>query len=118
MRIKGSCPHGLTADDLAKLMTPAQLSRFSYWMRGQTVMLCEGRAYHYNRGPCFEEGPERPTGRRIPCPPHELYSDHTWLCDYPGGGEYVPDACAGNPHGMVTYAGDVERFLLGLPIID
>lgn len=32
--------------------------------------------------------------------------------------EYEPDECAGHPHGVVTYPSDVERFLLGLPIID
>lgn len=31
---------------------------------------------------------------------------------------YVPDECAGNPHGGVAYAWDVERFLRRLPVID
>jgi hypothetical protein len=31
---------------------------------------------------------------------------------------YQPTKCAGHPHGVVAYPWDVERFLLGLPVID
>lgn len=81
--IVGSCPYGLTQADLDELFPgPAARARFSYWMRGQTCMLCDGRSYNHERG------------------------------------EYEPTACADNPHGVVTYPSDVQRYLLGLPIID
>lgn len=35
-----------------------------------------------------------------------------------GGGEWVPDKCAGHPHGAVVYQWDFERWLRAQPIID
>lgn len=31
---------------------------------------------------------------------------------------YKATECAGNPHGVVVYGHDLERFLRGLPVID
>lgn len=120
---KPSCPHGYTQDDLRAYLGPQGYHEFREWMTGQTELLCDGWSFHYHRGPCFEEDASVPMGspgwpRKIPVPVHEQYSDHTWLCDYAGGGEKVESACSARPHGLVTYVSDVERFLMGLPIID
>lgn len=32
--------------------------------------------------------------------------------------EYVKDECFDNPHGIVVYWWDVNRYLMGLPVID
>lgn len=35
-----------------------------------------------------------------------------------GREEYEPDACAENPHGMISYVGDVEEWYRGKPASD
>lgn len=60
---------------------------------------------------------ERLLGDRLP----EFYrwaaGSTSMLCDgreYDHGAEaYKPSACAANPHGVVTYTNDVQRFLDG-----
>jgi hypothetical protein len=33
-------------------------------------------------------------------------------------GEYVETSCSATPHGVVVYEWDLERFMLGLPVVD
>lgn len=44
--IQPSCPWGYTYEDLQRIFTTdVELNRFSKWMHGQTMMLCDGRRY-------------------------------------------------------------------------
>jgi hypothetical protein len=79
--VKQSCPYGLTSQDLDEVLGPRR-NAFDHWMRGQTVMACDGKRYS-----------------------HDIR-------------QYLDDSHAGSPHGIVTYASDVKRFLAGLPVID
>lgn len=67
------CPLGYPRHQVENLVD--DLAAFGRWMRGQTVMLCEGRRYDYETR------------------------------------EWVPDACAGIPHGTVVYGTDIRRYL-------
>lgn len=100
-----SCPHGYTQSDLEALFGEA-LPKFSKWMTGQTMMICEATQYHYNR----KHGTF--------CGHDEDSEEETWQCDYVGTGYYEPSECADNPHGVVAYVSDVVRFVRGLPILD
>lgn len=43
-----SCPHGYTHDDLMKIFpTYDERQAFNRWMRGQTIMVCDGHEYNY-----------------------------------------------------------------------
>mgnify|MGYP001610752726 CR=1 FL=1 len=44
-----SCPYGHTREDLGIILGP-RLQEFMLWMRGQTVMSCEGRQYNHDTG--------------------------------------------------------------------
>jgi hypothetical protein len=115
------CPMGLTGRQVAAIMGD-RLAAFNTWMVGQTVSQCTGSEYQHNRGPCFEASetgdPRDDIRNRVPVTQHERYEDHTWLCDYAGGGEEVPTECADHPHGMIWYRCDVEAFLRGDPVTD
>lgn len=106
-RVKPSCPHGFTNADLIALFNGSLLeaAEFKVWMSGQTVMLCEGKTYVHHRGHNAECG-------------HSPSDIVTWQCPYLGTGHYEEDACHNNPHGVVTYVSDVQRYLAGLPVID
>jgi hypothetical protein len=41
-----SCPLGLTASEISDLMGGRE-DDFWHWMRGQTMMLCDGRGYDH-----------------------------------------------------------------------
>lgn len=101
---RSSCPHGYTADDL-KAILGDRLDSFHRFMTGQTVMICEGRRYVHTRAHSDDCG-------------HDINDPYTWECDYPGGGHWENDACAGNPHGIITYRCDLETFLAGKPPLD
>lgn len=73
------CELGYTEEQV-KSITGSRYTEFNYWMNGQTMAICDGRAY-----------------------------DHTLQV-------YKSTGCG--PHGGIVYSGDVERFMLGLPIID
>lgn len=53
--MRQSCPLGLTTSDLVELFDndEVKLARFNYWMVGQTMSICEGRAYNYEKK-CYE----------------------------------------------------------------
>lgn len=40
-----TCPYGYTAADLQTILGD-RLDAFDHWMRGQTMMLCDGRAWN------------------------------------------------------------------------
>lgn len=112
-----TCPSGYTQDDLEALLGPG-LHAFMIWMSGQTMMLCDGKGYIHKRehnGYCA----------------HEADAPFTWECGYAEGGHYESTSCSGmlpgmpvsyeeplTGHGVVVYRSDLERYLLGLPIID
>jgi hypothetical protein len=111
------CPQGLTESELQGLFGE-RLHEFNFWMRGQTMGVCEGRRYHHDRCHdrfCLQEF--RP-GTKWSQPAHTEDSEWDWRCGYTGTGYYEPTECVYNPHGVVAYPWDVERFLLGLPVID
>jgi hypothetical protein len=112
-----SCPQGLTRTDLKRLFG-GFLPEFDFWMRGQTQSVCNGMTYHHNR----EHTPEckqrfRP-GTKWFEPEHYEGDEFTWRCGYTGTGYYEPTVCVDNPHGVVAYSWDVQRFIFGLPVID
>lgn len=91
-----SCPQGYTTDDITNILGDRE-EKFWYWMRGQTMSICEGTTYDHNRKgyfstECSEMLPGMPVRR-----------------------EEIP--LAGH-HGPVVYGHDLKRFLLGLPVID
>jgi hypothetical protein len=111
-----SCPQGLTESDLQELFGD-RLPEFDRWMFGQTSGLCDGRQFHYIRVHNRYCKTDHMPGTRWYEKAHAEGDDFTWRCGYDGG-YYEPTECAANPHGMVTYRSDVERFLMGLPVID
>lgn len=46
---KPVCPYGYTARQLNDLLGDARANEFWRWMRGQTLMLCEGWSYDHDR---------------------------------------------------------------------
>jgi hypothetical protein len=111
-----SCPRGHTNADLKEILGP-RLEEFWSWMTGQTMMLCDGKAYHHDRK----------------CTPECVHPEggSSWTCKYLGTGFYYATECSGLPegtltsrdaaltgHGAVTYPWDLERFMTGLPVID
>lgn len=46
-KYKGVCPYGLTHDEL-EIILGSRMPEFMHWMRGQTVMLCDGREYDHD----------------------------------------------------------------------
>ena len=126
--LRQSCPSGLTKGDLEYLFSPETLTRFYKWMTGQTVMLCNGKRYVYKRA--HGEHCMKPHGFDK-SPAHKEGDPITWACEYLPGGSHEATGCSGLPagtpvdkdavlsgHGAVTYSWDVERFILGLPVID
>lgn len=75
-----ACRYGYTVDEVREIMGH-RFDAFTYWMRGQTMMICDGTTYDYEAK------------------------------------VKVPSEC-GVAHGTVIYRWDVERFLVGLPVID
>jgi|SRR6185437_48399 len=117
--LKFSCPLGMTDEDLRKLFpTNTELSKFLHWMRGQTMSICDGSSYHHIR--VHNESCRKPYDIGIESMKDEAHtdeSDFNWRCGYDGG--YEEDTqCKDNPHGVITYPWDVERYLRGLPVID
>jgi len=121
--IPPSCPSGYTASDLEEVFGD-RLPAFNKWMFGQTMMICDGRSYRYNRahtGKCTPECEDRsvnawPNNLRE-CFDHCNHNDDDgfdWKCDYLPGGEHEDTACAGHPHGVVVYRWDVERYIESL----
>ena len=104
MYLKQSCPQGLTQQDLKDLLGD-DYDNFRKWMTGQTESICDGRTYHHDMVHTEDCG-------------HEEGEDFTWKCKYTGTGYYEDTPCKDNPHGVVTYFSDVEKYLLGLPVID
>lgn len=116
-----SCPQGYTLNDLKEIFGDDSLPAFSRWMNGQTMSLCNGRSYRYNRihtGKCELDKPD--------CAPawsgltdhdcithcgHDEGDPFAWFCGYAGGGIEVATQCGGNPHGLITYRHDVERYI-------
>lgn len=98
------CPQGVTQDELDEILGD-RVGSFFQWMTGQTMSLCDGRTYIHNRAHNDFCG-------------HQDGEDYTWKCDYPGGGHHEDTECAGQPHGVVVYRSDLERFMKGLPIYD
>lgn len=98
------CPYGVTQDELAAILGD-RLSEFNYWMRGQTMTLCDGVSYHYDREHSDYCG-------------HAEGDEFTWKCGYTGTGYYENTPCWPGGHGPVVYRHDLDRFQLGLPIID
>lgn len=109
--LKASCPHGFTKDDLEYIMAPEVLKEFYEWMRGQTVMLCNGKSYVHKRVHDEYCG-------------HKFSDETTSDCGYTSGGHFIATDCSGllrgtmvtqdavlMGHGPVTYRWDVERFL-------
>jgi hypothetical protein len=87
-------------------------------MSGQTMMLCEGKAYHYDREHTQECG-------------HSEDDPFDYRCKYVGTGHHYSMGCSGMlpgmpvkadevlpGHGAIVYATDLHRYLLGLPVID
>lgn len=102
-----SCPLGYTRTDLEKLFSESELEGFYKFMSGQTVSLCDGRRYHYNRAHgdwCRTPVSEGGSG-------HQDGDEFDWRCDYTGSGYYEDTECAGSPHGIVTYYYDVQRWV-------
>lgn len=99
-----TCPYGVTQDELQSILGP-RLEDFSKWMVGQTGSICDGRRYVYARA------------HNAACP-HDDGDVYTWECDYIEGGHYEDTECAGNPHGLLIYRSDLERYLRGRPVID
>lgn len=112
-----SCPSGYTAEDLEAILGP-RIEAFWHWMRGQTMMVCEGKKYHYVRE------------HNTMCP-HLSGDEYSWECSYAGGGWYETTECSGllpgmpvsddevlGGHGPVVYRWDLERFLAGLDVFD
>ncbi len=92
-----SCRSGYTVEDLEGILGD-RLDDFWYWMRGQTMMLCDGTKYDHERQgyfttECSDMLPEMPVTR-----------------------EEIP--YLGMGHGGVVYRSDLERYLRGLPVID
>lgn len=98
MRIEvppGECKtayNGYPWSQLERIFPPTTMSRLEAWMYGQTMMICNGT-------------PER-----------------KWVDDEsaPGGQrleEVGPSKCD-RAHGLVVYEWDLDRFLLGLPVVD
>lgn len=78
---KPECKYGYTQDQIEQILeTEERHQRFWEFMRGQTVVGCNGYSYNHKDG------------------------------------TYVKDC--GVFHGGVVFAHDLERFLLGLPVID
>lgn len=73
---------GFPESQLLRILDEDGLANFKRWMVGQTVSICDGRAYNHDTK------------------------------------EYEPTQCAPNPHGVVYYLHDLERFLKHLPIVD
>ena len=119
--IQYSCPLGMTADDVDKLF-PDERTRenLGKYMVGQTGAICTGEQYHHIRVHneyCM--APITPEYSKMfpEAYQHTEESPHDWRCGYDGGWT-EPSKCADNPHGTVIYPWDVERFILGLPVID
>ena len=118
--IPPSCPSGYTASDLEAVFGD-RLPAFDKWIFGQTMKICNGRSYRYNRahtGKCVPEceGTVRMPGIRecLEHCNHNEDDDFDWECEYLPGGEHEDTACAGHPHGIVVYAWDVERYIESL----
>ena len=43
-----SCPYGLTEYDLQRLFGDDELMAFRWWMRGQTMTICDGQSYNHD----------------------------------------------------------------------
>lgn len=112
-----SCPGGYTWSDLEALLGPG-LPKFNQWMSGQTMMLCDGKRYHYDRAHTSACG-------------HVDGDPFDYKCEYTGTGRYCATSCSDLPegalidwdedltgHGPVVYASDLERYLAGWPVID
>lgn len=112
-----SCHLGYTEDDLTEILGDRE-PEFSNWMTGQTAAICSGRRYHHDRK--HDNGCRNlsPWMLRQGYQNHSGTDDFDWYCGYTGTGYYEDDDCAGNPHGMIVYRHDLERFLAGLPVID
>lgn len=98
------CPHGYTRSDLEGILGD-RLPAFDRFMRGQTVMLCDGTTYRHDREHNEHCG-------------HAQGEAYDWKCGYPGGGHYEDSPCAGHPHGLVVYPCDLQAFLDGRPPCD
>jgi len=113
--LKYSCPLGMTESDLHKLFpTESEYRKFSVWMAGQTMTICEATRYHHNRihtEHCLNPGTwSYSEPGEQPCDPDS--TEYTWRCGYDGG--YTePSECADNPHGFIVYAWDVAQYLGG-----
>jgi hypothetical protein len=46
--LKQSCPQGITNSDLDEILG-ARRAEFMKWMRGQTMSICDGRAYNHEK---------------------------------------------------------------------
>jgi hypothetical protein len=44
------CRFGYPVAQLTKLFSNQKMDHLHYWMRGQTMTLCEGRRYNHNTG--------------------------------------------------------------------
>lgn len=113
---KQSCPLGLTSDDLDEILG-VRREEFGRWMAGQTMTICEGYDGHHGRvhdEHCMTDG----TGYFSSEKAHEEGDEFTWRCSYTGTFWKTASVCKDNPHGVVVYPWDLERFLEGLPVID
>lgn len=91
-----SCPMGYTGQDLCTLLGDRE-DEFWYFMRGQTMILCDGSTYD-----------------------HERQSYFTTACSdmLPGMPLLESEVQLLRGHGGIVFRGDLERFLMGLPVID
>lgn len=107
-----ACPQGYTRDEISEMLDPLYEDFFWSWMTGQTMSLCDGRTYRHDRshGDWCEYGKN--------CGPQIDEYGYGYKCDYTGTGEYLDSMCKDNPHGIVVYTWDFERYLAGLPVID
>jgi hypothetical protein len=97
LSIEPSCPHGYTSEDIYKILGDDQDDLW-YFMRGQTMTLCDGTEYDHARKGYFTTA----------C--------SNMLPGMPLTREEIGYLAMG--HGGVVYKWDLERFLRGLPIID
>lgn len=118
IELRQSCPQGFTRADLEfTLGDKDRLDDFSKWMTGQTMSVCDGQSYHHNRyhDDHCRNGKDLITRQLIG---HTDDSPFNWHCGYTGTGYYEDTPCKDNPHGIVVYRSDLERYLAGLPVID
>ena len=110
-----ACPYGYTTTQLRNILGD-RFDAFNQWMRGQTVMLCQGMSWHHDR--VHDEQCMKPSTMFPDEPVHTEDSPFTWRCKYLGTGHSEPDECADNPHGVVVYRVDLETFLAGREPLD